>query len=92
MYVLNIIYPTRQRNVLIMSPRRLYTTSYFIPLLGLNESLPDVILVVASPFISDIKRMYVKNIRKDHTYDVMNWSVRGRHCSGRNFYCTDIFI
>ena len=35
--------PTRQSHVLIMSPRRLHMTSYFIPLLGLYERLPDVI-------------------------------------------------
>ena len=42
-YRLSLTLPTRQSNVLIISPRRLYMTSYFIHILGLYESLQDLI-------------------------------------------------
>ena len=71
--------PTRQRHVLIMSPRRLCMTSYFIPLLGLYESLPDVIFQTSHrrPYRTS-KGHAQNNVRKYYKYDVLYWSLKGR--------------
>ena len=47
-----LLFPTRQTHVLIMSPRRLYMSSYFIPLLGLYE-------VCRTLFLTSHRRPYL---------------------------------
>ena len=70
--------PTRQRHALIMSPRRLTMTSYFIPLLGMYESLPDVFFRRRIAVHIENPKDVRKNVRKDYKYDVLYWSVKGR--------------